>query len=166
MSSPVNVGVRPMRRGLLVGMLVAVGCLASAASATAGNFVIGDQNAVVGAPVTFWGAQWWKLNSLSGGNAPPSFKGFADSSGGVALCATPWTTAPGNSSEPPAAPLPELIEVIVSSSVTKSGPVISGDAPGVALVLTNPGYQPDPGHAGTGTVVAILCPREHGGIPG
>jgi hypothetical protein len=150
-------GVAPARRGLLVGMLVALGCLAGAGPAAAGNFVIGDQNAAVGSNVTFWGAQWWKLNSLSGGGAPPSFKGYADSSTG--LCGVPWTTAPGNSSEPPAAPLPELIEVVVSSSVAKSGPTISGDAPKVVLVRTDPGYQPDPGHAGTGTVVSIVCPR-------
>ena len=42
-----------------------------------GAFVIGDQNATVGNSVTFWGAQWSGLNSLSGGSAPASFKGFA-----------------------------------------------------------------------------------------
>jgi hypothetical protein len=40
--------------------------------------------------------------------------------------------------------------------------VISGNAPGVALVQTDPGYAPDPGHPGTGTVVAILCPEPKG----
>lgn len=40
--------------------------------ANGGNFVIGDNNAANGTPVTFWGAQWWKLNSLSGGSAPAS----------------------------------------------------------------------------------------------
>ena len=43
-----------------------------------GSFVIGDQNAAVGTSVTFWGAQWWKLNGLSGGAAPAAFKGFED----------------------------------------------------------------------------------------
>ena len=41
-----------------------------------GSFVIGDGNAAVGQKVTFWGAQWSKLNTLSGGSAPASFKGF------------------------------------------------------------------------------------------
>ena len=42
-----------------------------------GSFVIGDNNSGNGTSVTFWGAQWWKLNSLTGGAAPASFKGFA-----------------------------------------------------------------------------------------
>ncbi len=46
---------------------------------SSGSFVIGDQSAKVGAAVTFWGAKWWKLNSLSGGTAPSSFTGFASS---------------------------------------------------------------------------------------
>ena len=40
--------------------------------------MIGDGIAVVGAAVTFWGAQWSKSNTLSGGSASASFKGFAD----------------------------------------------------------------------------------------
>src|SRR5439155_23403868 len=44
-----------------------------------GYFVIGNNNAAIGTSVTFWGAQWWKLNSLSGGAAPASFEGFAES---------------------------------------------------------------------------------------
>jgi hypothetical protein len=35
--------------------------------------------------------------------------------------------------------------------------VISGNIPKMAIVQTNPGYGPNPGHAGTGTVVAIVC---------
>src|SRR6267378_1891035 len=41
-------------------------------------FAIGDLDAVVGNKVTFWGAQWWKENHLSGGRAPASFKGFVN----------------------------------------------------------------------------------------
>lgn len=131
---------------------------AAGAAQASGNFVIGDQNAAVGEHVTFWGAQWWKLNSLSGGTAPAAFKGFADEvAAAVPRCGESWTTDPGNSSDPPAAPLPPLIEVLVSSSVTKHGRVISGDVTEVALVATEPGYGPNPGHAGTGTVVAIGC---------
>src|SRR5262249_16485825 len=46
---------------------------------TSGGFVIGDQSAQVGTPETFWGSQWASANQLSGGAAPDSFKGFADS---------------------------------------------------------------------------------------
>jgi hypothetical protein len=121
-----------------------------------GNFVIGDNNAATGTAVTFWGAQWSKLNSLSGGGAPASFKGFEDSPA-AASCGTTWTTDPGNSTPPPTGPLPAYMAVIVSSSISKSGPTISGDTPHVVVVQTNAGYAPDPGHAGTGTVVAQVC---------
>jgi uncharacterized repeat protein (TIGR01451 family) len=121
-----------------------------------GNFVIGDNNAAIGTAVTFWGAKWWKLNSLSGGAAPASFKGFEKSPPTV-TCGTNWTTSAGNSAPPPAGPLPALMAVIVSSSISKSGPTISGNTVHIVLVQTNPGYQPNPGHAGTGTVVAQLC---------
>ncbi|MGO9488499.1 MAG: hypothetical protein ACLQBB_05670 [Solirubrobacteraceae bacterium] len=149
-------------RAIAAVTLTAAAGLAPAAEAQAeGNFVIGNQSAIVGAPVTFWGAQWWKLNSLSGGSAPPAFKGFADTvlpptCGGV------WSTDPGDSSDPPAGPLPPMIEAIVSSSIVKSGRTISGDTSEVVLVATNPGYEPDPGHAGTGTVLAVVCGGEEG----
>ena len=48
--------------------------------------------------------------------------------------------------------------VIVSSSVTKKGSAISGNVRKLVVVKTNPGYGPNPGHAGTGTVVAVICP--------
>jgi hypothetical protein len=47
--------------------------------------------------------------------------------------------------------------VIVSSSITKAGPTISGNTPEVVVIKTNPGYAPDPGHAGTGSVVTEIC---------
>ena len=119
--------------------------------------MIGDQNAAVGTSVTFWGAKWWKLNSLSGGSAPAAFKGYANVLSGPLACGGAWSTGPGNSSNPPESPLPELIEVIVSSEIAKSGPAISGDINGIVLVQPEPGYAPDPGHAGTGTVVGVVC---------
>jgi hypothetical protein len=126
-------------------------------TAPAFNFVIGDNNAVVGSQVTFWGAQWAKLNSLSGGSASSSFKGFANStSSDPATCGGTWTSDPGNSSGPPNA-IPEYITVIVSSSVTQNGSVISGDNRKVVIVKTNPGYGPSPGQAGTGTVYSVVC---------
>jgi hypothetical protein len=121
-----------------------------------GSFVIGDGNAATGTNVTFWGAQWWKLNTLSGGSAPAAFKGFALNPA-LPSCGTGWTTDPGNSAPPPAGPLPSFMAVIVSSSISKSGSSISGDTAHIVIVQTNPGYAPNPGHAGTGTVVATLC---------
>ena len=140
----------------LVAALVAAG-VAGADQATPtlpafGAFVIGDGGTAQGTAVTFWGAQWWKLNTVSGGSAPPSFKGFAlnPTDGGCG----PFTTLPGNSPHPPAGPLPSTMIVLVTDNVTKSGSSISGDVIGTAVVATNDGYANDPGHAGTGTVLS------------
>lgn len=116
-----------------------------------GSMIIGNLD---GNPVNFWGAQWAKNNSLSGGPAPNSFKGFASTA--PQACGGVWTSAPGNSSGPPAT-LPSYMGVIVSSTVVKSGSSISGDVPKIVVVVPYPGYGPNPGHAGIGTVVATYC---------
>jgi uncharacterized repeat protein (TIGR01451 family) len=121
-----------------------------------GSFVIGDGNSANGTAVTFWGAQWSKLNDLSAGSAPASFKGFAVDPA-TPSCGTGWSSDPGNSAPPPAGPLPAFIAVIVTSSASKSGSQISGDTAHIVLVQTDPGYASNPGHAGTGTVVAQIC---------
>jgi hypothetical protein len=124
------------------------------ALSSGGSFVIGDQNAAVGTTVTYWGAQWWKVNGLSGGAAPAAFKGF-ETNPGASTTLTSWTTQPGNSSNPPSS-VPSYMAVIVSSSISQSGSTISGDAPHIVIVKTDPGYAGNPGHEGTGTVVAVL----------
>jgi hypothetical protein len=124
--------------------------------ASGGNFVIGDKNAASGTSVTFWGAQWSKLNTLSGGAAPASFKGFEDQPA-LPKCGQHWVSDPGNSTPPPAGPLPAYMLVIVSGSVGKSGSSLAGDTVHEVVVKTKPGYAPDPGHPGTGTVVAQIC---------
>jgi len=121
-----------------------------------GSFVVGDQSDT--GSVTFWGAQWSKVNSLSGGSAPESFKGFASTlSSTPPTCAGSWSTQPGNSSSPPGS-VPSFMAVIASSAIAKSGSNITGNTPAIVIVQTASGYAPDPGHAGTGTVVAELCP--------
>jgi hypothetical protein len=47
--------------------------------------------------------------------------------------------------------------VAVTSNATKSGSAISGTTVAVVIVKTNPGYSSNPGHPGTGTIVARLC---------
>jgi hypothetical protein len=121
-----------------------------------GSFVIGDQNAATGASVTFWGAQWSKDNPTSAGSAPRSFKGFAEDPT-TPSCGVAWTTDPGNSTPPPDGPLPAYMAVIVTSSTGKDGSEISGNTVHIVVVKTNPGYAANPGHAGTGTVVAVVC---------
>lgn len=127
------------------------------ATSAGGNFVIGDGNSTVGTHVTFWGAQWAKLNNLSGGAAPAAFKGFSNKPNAAPTCGTNWSTRPGNSSRPPAGPLPAFMAVIVASSIKQAGSTISGDTAHVVVVQTNHGYAPNPGHAGTGKVVATVC---------
>jgi hypothetical protein len=120
-----------------------------------GGFVISDLKDIAGGQVYWWGAQWWKNDHLSSGLAPASFKGF-EKSNLSPWCGQTWSTRPGNSPKPPRT-VPGMMAVIVSSHISKKGPVISGDIVHIVLVHTNPGYGPNPGHKGTGTIVATLC---------
>jgi hypothetical protein len=121
------------------------------------TFVIGDRNSAVGSQVTFWGSQWAKANSLSGGTAPSTFKGFANSNSNPPACGAGWTSAPGNSSNPPAT-VPAYMAVIVTSAASSSRSSISGNTTRIVIVKTDAGYTDNPGHAGTGTVVGeVLC---------
>jgi hypothetical protein len=123
---------------------------------TRGAFVLGDKTAT--GAVEFWGDNWALANALTGGPAPDAFKGFAATTTEPPACGSTWTTRPGNSSHPPDPPLPSFMGVIVSTMVGKSGPTISGNVFKIVVVTTNPGYEPNPGHPGTGTVVATFCP--------
>ena len=88
---------------------------------------------------------------------PASFKGFANCTNpNPPTCGGTWQSDPGNSSHPPDT-VPADITVIVSSLVTKSGPVESGDIPKMVTIHADPGYGPNPGHEGTGTVTAVIC---------
>jgi hypothetical protein len=120
-----------------------------------GIFVLGDRSA--SGASTFWGAQWAKSNSLSGGGAPSAFKGFADSTQTTPpSCATTFSSSPGNSSSPVDS-LPAYMGTAVTSQVTKHGNDIGGVITHIVVVVTDPGYAADPGHAGTGTVIATYC---------
>jgi hypothetical protein len=58
---------------------------------------------------------------------------------------------------PSASSIPSFMAVIVARKVDKSGSTISGNIPEIVIVRTDPGYEPNPGHPGTGTMVAVLC---------
>ena len=123
-----------------------------------GVFILGDRT-VGDAPstVTFWGAQWAKQNTLTGGGAPSAFKGFADSpSSQPAACGAIWASSPGNSSSPVDS-LPAYMGTAVSSSITKHGNTITGNITKIVVVVTARGYGSSPGHAGTGTIIATYC---------
>jgi hypothetical protein len=131
-----------------------------------GAFTLGDisaQNATPSTNLTWWGATWSQLNSLTGGAAPAAFKGFADtvklpttSPAPPGSCTPGWTTAPGDSSSPPSS-VPSYMGTLVTSQVRKSGSQIAGNTVHIVVVKTNPGYAPNPGHAGTGQIVATFC---------
>jgi hypothetical protein len=123
--------------------------------APGGAFSIGDGNSAVGSNVTWWGSQWSTLNTLSGGTAPSAYKGFENSSTNP-TCGTNWTSTGGNS-PPPASAVPQYMATIVTSKVTASGTTkFNGNTVKMVVVKVNPGYQPDPSHPGTGTVVAVI----------
>lgn len=121
-----------------------------------GSFVIGNQHTGIGDRVVFWGAQWAQNNVAGAGEGSRSFKGFARAPRNPA-CGVNWTTAPGNSAPPPSGPLPTFMGVIVTSSVNKSGSAISGNSIHIVVIQVSPGYDSNPGHAGSGTVVAQIC---------
>ncbi len=131
-----------------------------------GAFVLGDGTVALAGPttnVTWWSEAWPDLNNVSGGTAPSSFKGFAGTVSSLPTtspanrCGTSFTTRPGNST-PPTGGVPSYMGVIVANSVTKSGSTIEGTWGKIVVVITDPGYAPNPGHPGTGTIVATFCP--------
>ena len=129
-----------------------------------GAFALGDVTAAPPYPsstVTWWGDAWWQRNVLTGGSAPPAFKGFL---GTVTLptmtpadiCSSLWTTTGGNS-PPPTSGVPSYMGVVVTSKVSKSGSTLSGTYTHIVVVRINPGYAPSPGSPGTGTILGRFC---------
>jgi PKD repeat protein len=118
-----------------------------------GVYVIGDRSAT--GSVTFFGGDWAKQNSLSGGKAPSAFKGFVQT---APACRGDWTTRPGgddgNTDGAGQGNLPAYMAVIVSSSVTKSKDTISGNSVRFAIVKVDP--QNGDQVVGTGTVVGTV----------
>jgi hypothetical protein len=123
-----------------------------------GAFAVGDLSAL-GNPVTFWSSQWSGKNALSGGSAPSAFKGFANHTAEPPACVGGWTSQNGGNSPNPPGTVPSYMGVIVPTAVGKSGPNVSGDIVKIVVVQTSPGYGPNPGHEGTGQLVATYCVR-------
>jgi len=127
-----------------------------------GAFTLADRTVASAiTPTTWWADNWSRLNSLSAGPASAAFEGFAriislPTTTPAAKCGSSWTTSSGNSAPPPSS-VPAYMGVVVTSAVTKSGSTISGNAVKIVVVKTNPGYTADPGHHGTGTIVATYC---------
>ena len=63
---------------------------------------------------------------------------------------------PGNSALPPPT-LPSRIQVMVTDRVQKSGSVITSTILHIVVIQVDKGYGPEPGHTGTGKIVATIC---------
>ena len=130
------------------------------AYASGGGFVVGDTSAGVptpvnGASVMFWGAQWSSNNALTGGAGPSDFLGFQNSLV-TPVCGMSWSGTPAVSGNPPAT-VPAYMAVVVTNRVNESGSTITGTVVHVVIVHVAPGYGPNGGHPGSGTIVAVLC---------
>jgi len=130
-----------------------------------GAFVLGNTSVAAATTATtlnWWSDSWWQLNSLTGGVAPLSFKGFAGdvtalpATSPAKSCGASFATAPGNS-PPPTSGVPSYMGVLVAGSVGKNGSNITGSWNRIVVVQTNPGYSSTPGHPGTGKIVATFC---------
>ena len=128
-----------------------------------GDFVLGDKSVAAAGPttpLTWWSSDWSLLNSLTGGAAPTSMKGFSNNvaPSSPPACGGMWTTLPGNSPPPIGVGLiPSYMGVLVSPFVKKAGNTLSGNVTKIVVIKTDAGYNPNPGHNGTGTLVATYC---------
>ncbi|MFL5830882.1 MAG: Ig-like domain repeat protein [Solirubrobacteraceae bacterium] len=131
-----------------------------------GVFTLGDKSAASATAttdLTWWSANWSQLNTLSGGAAPPAYKGFVDtvklpttSPVAPSACTPNWTSSPGNSSGPPSN-VPSYMGTLLTKQVSKSGSQIAGNTIHIVVVKTGSGYEPNPGHDGIGRIVATFC---------
>mgnify|MGYP006870829561 CR=1 FL=1 len=72
------------------------------------------------------------------------------------MCGQEWQARPGNSGHPPDT-IPNPVTIIVTDTVDKSGPNISGRIKQLLLVDHDGRYGPNPGHRGNGIVKQVLC---------
>lgn len=121
----------------------------------------------IGQRVNFWGSQW-ESQVINGQYfaANPSFKGWSGSIAPALQCqvnATPstltpacWQVKPGQSF-PPSGTLPNFIEVIVSTVITKSSDTVYGNVACGAVVKVDhtPPYGAVPGQPGFGTIAGV-----------
>ena len=130
-----------------------------------GAFSLGDTTVAGASPsstVTWWSSSWANVNLMTGGAAPDSYKGFdgtvtsLPTTSPADSCGSTFVTRPGNST-PPTGDVPTYMGVLVTGSVSKSGSTISGTWSKIVVVRVDPGYGPNPGHDGTGTIVATFC---------
>src|SRR5262249_23717309 len=105
---------------------------------------------------------WGNRNQLSGGPVTSAFNGFVNTIATLPACGETWT---GRSTEAQAPNfVPWYMPVIVSSRITWSGNVFSGDTSAVASVRSpqqdiGASSSANTSQLGAGVVVAIFCPE-------
>jgi hypothetical protein len=129
---------------------------------SAGAFVIGNLSAgnpTNGTSVDFYGNDWGRDNTFSGGAAPAGMNGYVQTAGGYS-CGATWSTSTRTSVNPPSS-IPNDMLVIVSNKVTQSGTTISGTILHIVVVAVSSGYSVtgmcQQGGEGLGTIVETVC---------
>jgi hypothetical protein len=137
-------------------------CATIASAPASGAFVIGNVSAgnpTNGASVDFYGQNWGRDNSFSGGSAPSGLNGYVQTSGGYA-CGATWSTSTKSTATPPST-IPNYMLVIVSAKVTQSGTTISGTIAHIVVVAVNSGYSSSgmcqQSGEGSGKIVETVC---------
>ena len=123
-----------------------------------GGFVVGDQSAVAGCAGDVLGRAVVEAQlAVAAVGCTGSFKGFGDgTTARRRACGGSFTAGPGNSASF-GGQLPSYMGVIVAGSITKHGSAISGNIAHIVGRADQPRLAPNPGHAGTGTEVAVFC---------
>jgi len=121
-------------------------------------FVIGNlEPHGVGATVNFWGAQWWKHNSISNSvsDGLAAFKGnvsYADS-----YCGGTWTATLGSNATPVLVGN-QPIAVLVTGSIERIGSTLTGDIQKILVVSqSDPIFGSRSGAAASGIVTEVAC---------
>ena len=109
--------------------------------------------------VEFWGHSWSRDNVLSGGPAPDSFKGFASAIRHQSARLRRRLDEQAGQQLETAGHAATLYGRSRFQQHYQVGFDYLSDVPEIVVVTPNPGYEPDPGHPGTGTVVAEFCPQ-------
>ena len=124
------------------------------------SFVISDRMAAVGNTVTFWGAQWSREESAEQRRCrAEQLQGIRRAVRGRRRAVLRRDVDDRARQQPRAAgrPAARLHGRRRGRRCDKSGSTISGDVRRIVVVKTNPGYAPNPGHEGTGKIIAVDC---------
>jgi hypothetical protein len=137
-------------------------CVTMASAPSSGAFVVGNSSAgnpTNGTDVTFYGQNWGKDNSFSGGNADSGLNGYVTSSGGY-TCGATWSSSTKSTATPPST-IPGDMLVIVSSKVSESGTTVSGTILHIVVVAVDSGYSASgmcqQAGQGSGKIVETVC---------